>query len=66
MGGTRTHAAEDYPDRLARTIVVLMVAPDRCDKLDDLFPLDDDDDWDMQAEQPDNTTTTEEPTVVDS
>ena len=39
MGGTRTHDAEDYPDKLARAIAVLMAAPDRCDKLDDCSPL---------------------------
>ncbi len=42
-----------------------MAAPDRCGKLDNVFPLDEDDDWNMHAEQPEYTTTTEEPKVVD-
>ncbi len=64
MGGSRAHDAEDYPDKLARAMVVLMAAPDHCDKLDDVFPLDDDD-WDMHADHPEETTMTEEPRVLD-
>ncbi len=33
--------------------------------LDDVFPFHEDDDWDTHAEQPEDTTTTEEPRVVD-
>ncbi len=65
MGGSRTHDAEDYPDKLARAVAMLMAAPDRSDKLDDAFPLDEDDDWDARAEQPEDTTASEEPRVVD-
>jgi hypothetical protein len=61
MGGTRTHDAGNYPDKLARAIAVLMAAPDRCDKIGDVFPLDEDDDWDMQVEQPENATAKEAP-----
>ena len=42
FGRTRSREAENYPGELARAVAVLMAAPEGFERLDDVFPVDDD------------------------
>lgn len=54
-GGNRPARAENYPPELAWRIAAIMAAPDQHHE-NDIFPLEDDEDWDMAAPDPEGMT----------